>query len=97
MSADAWSVCPACAIVREETIEFSARQIEESYGKVSVETFDKMREDHCRLLEGPRRKNTLREDYEFYRDGFILYISYHAECSECGFKQVYRNEVDSRS
>ena len=97
MSADAWSICPACAIVRKETIEFSARQIEESYGKVSVETFDKMREDHFRLLKGHGRENTLREDYEFYRDGFILYISYHAECSECGYKQVYRHEVDSRS
>ena len=96
MSADRWGTCPKCVEDEEKAFLTLSKEVANSYGKIPVEDFDLLRAK----LDQERNKSheeTLREDYEFYRDGFILYISYHAECSECGYKQVYRHEVDSRS
>jgi hypothetical protein len=36
----------------------------------------------------------LREDYEFYLEGFVLNIIYHCQCIDCDFEFEYKNQVN---
>jgi predicted Zn-ribbon and HTH transcriptional regulator len=36
----------------------------------------------------------LREDYEFYLEGFTLYIIYSCSCTDCGFEFKYKNQIE---
>ena len=95
MSADRWDTCPKCVEDEEKAFLTLSKEVANSYGKIPVEDFDLLRAK----LDQERNKSheeTLREDYEFYREGFNLGIAYHCKCSECGWSQVYKHEVDGR-
>jgi len=39
----------------------------------------------------------LREDYEFYLEGFILDCRYSGCCQDCGFKFKFKKSIDTRT
>ncbi len=87
MSADNWTICPKCELTRTDPVT-EAKKI---YGQVSVENFEA-------AMNIARRKpiednQTLREDYEFYLEGFQLTISYRCSCV-CGFSYEYKKQVE---
>lgn len=92
MSADRWDTCPKCVEDKEKAFLTLSKEVANSYGKIPVEDFDLLRAK----LDQERNKSheeTLREDYEFYRDSYILHIDYQAECSKCGWKQRFSQAV----
>ena len=38
----------------------------------------------------------LREDYEFYLEGFILNIYYSCRCQDCDFEFKLKRQIDTR-
>ena len=40
--------------------------------------------------------NPLREDYEFYLDGFILNIYYHCHCQDCDFDFKFKRQINTQ-
>lgn len=88
MSADAWRVCPKCKYKHEIDTRIAEKKARESYGKVSAEEFDRLREVAremvCKL---EKMDETLREDYEIYTDETgEFFISYYCWCEACGLK-----------
>lgn len=80
MSADNWTTCPGC-ILRSETGKAKlATLIAESYGKVSIEEHDALRE---KLANWPDLEDTFREDYEITgaEDGTVT-IVYRGSCTK---------------
>lgn len=90
MSADNWTECPQC--VREIDRAFQADEtlLASAYGILPLDEFDALRE---RVSSGPVYKSSLREDYEFWLEGFELNISYKCSCKECGLSFHHREVV----
>jgi len=64
---------------------------EKSYGKVSVDEFQKAVKTANALPDEP--DNTLREDYSIGVDlDGMFYVSYACSCSKCGFKFEFKEE-----
>jgi len=91
MSADNWRVCPRC----NNNIKGSfKRKAEESYGKVSLEKFNKiMKEAMKKEKQYDKNKFTLREDFEIgiLGDG-KFFIDYTASCKICKFNHRVKKE-----
>lgn len=108
MSATNWAACPRCTArmrgIRNERLQ----QATESYGKVSIEEFDRMRTEAEAL---PTEQHdgrgfddggySLREDYNgscsIDEDTGLFYVGYHAECQRCGFEYSFKVEEDTRA
>ena len=74
MSADNWTDCPKCSKKLKE-------QIEQSYGKVSPEEYQKL------LKLSSEYQDDLGEYYQIYMDYLgELSISYRCSCRRCGFE-----------
>ena len=89
MVANNWDRCPRCLARREKAMKAAEARISESYGKVPIEEFDKMRRD---LNEDRNRfsssgQKTLREDYEVtgVSEGQVNF-AYTASCKVCGLR-----------
>lgn len=87
MSADNWTWCPRCRKRERAALEERAREVDASYGVVSVAEFDaaraKLLADTNEYNDGQRR--TWREDYEFFgADEGVVNVSYKGSCTECG-------------
>jgi len=94
MSADNWARCPRCTFRESQRLDAQAAEVAKLYGTVSVEDFDKARED----LESQRkafenRAYTFREDYEFFgaKDGSVT-ASYSGSCEKCGLSLSFEDQ-----
>lgn len=85
MSADNWTTCRNCIEAKEAEIAALESKIENAYGKVSVQVFDKTRAD-LEELRSAHPGQTFREDYEFYgaEDGVTTW-DYTGCCEVCGY------------
>lgn len=93
MSADNWGECPKCETQRQADIVALSQKSSDSYGKVSVDAFDAMRQELADLLNNDMDA-TLREDYEFYLDPDtgVFEARYSARCTECGWSFKFNHE-----
>jgi hypothetical protein len=86
MSADNWTTCPMCAKKADDAWKAEQNRVRESYGKVSPEEYLAMVP-----VKQPIIGETFREDYGLgLRDG-EFYVSYHGECTECGFAHTFQH------
>jgi hypothetical protein len=79
VSANNYRNCPRCELRNLEALRQRDAEIEQAYGTVSIEEFDRLRSTVPEPLNP-----TLREDYEFYGHDELLQISYRASCDVCG-------------
>ena len=85
MSADRWSHCPKCSLNKVDYV----KDAEAQYGKVPFSEFNKVLEV-AKKAKPP--EETLREDYDFYSNGFTLEIEYSCRCDVCGFHYTLQKE-----
>lgn len=85
MSADNWTVCPACLKrIRAEQVAAPIR-LAEAYGKVSLDEWKAMEAAMPSADASP--DCTLREDYEFHMsDEGAFTAGYRAKCAACGWE-----------
>ena len=92
MSASNWSVCPRCEATFNAERAAAIVKVAESYGKVSVEEYEKLRA--AASWERPAILG-LREDYELgINQHGVFYVNYGGECVECGFRHSYAHTED---
>lgn len=92
MSADNWTVCPACQkkaeIKREELIQ----AVETGYGKLPAEKYEQIL---LKSRENIELDATFREDFEI---GIMISgefeIDYHAYCNICGFQYEFKHSMN---
>lgn len=93
MSADNWETCPNCYRIAIEEYNELGDTIISSYGEIPRDEYMAL----VRKYESGMRKLefTLREDYEIGiyddDDGAEFYVSYKAQCSECGFSHIFKH------
>lgn len=89
VSADNWTICPACMTVADKKHSTAKTRAEQAYGKVPAHEWMKLTE---LAKQEPEIHQTLREDYEIgiCTDG-EFYVKYSASC-ECGFSFSYEYE-----
>lgn len=86
MSATAWDKCPKCVKNNGEQKKELKNKIKTSYGKISVDEFDAMRDS---LTNWKYPQDTLEENYECYISGDKFVMYYYATCIDCGFTHEY--------
>ena len=92
MSASNWNACPRCKATFDAERAAAIVQVAESYGKVPIEEYEKLREVASR--ERPAILG-LREDYELGINGHgVFFVHYNGECVECGFQYSYAHTED---
>lgn len=102
MSADNWANCPRCIATDEAGIETLEKKLRDSYGKVSVESYELLRKelstaknDFRNGREDYSKFATFREDYEFYgADDGILQIVYSGCCTKCGLNLKFHESKE---
>ena len=101
MSANNWTQCPRCFVKNRATAEEKEKLYIASYGKVSPEEFDRLRDDarsfRKTIAEDDLFCATLREDWDIgiYEDGTFAVV-YSASCGTCGFKFEYTHEEKAK-
>lgn len=95
MSADNWTVCPACKAKAIEARVAARRRAEENYGKVSRKDY-RLLCDAAEEIASKPFPDHMREDYEIgmNEDGGF-FVSYRASCQDCPFEFAYRHEADA--
>lgn len=96
MSADNWARCPRCYHDAAGVFNNLQRQVDASYGKVTVEAFDLARARLVKereVLEGHDTFRTFRENYDFSgaEDGVVV-VSYKGNCAKCKLKLEFRED-----
>ena len=94
MSADNWTKCPRCKKQQDQSLAASKARVDEAYGRVPVEQFDRMRRDY-EDLRADGRPTTLREDWEIGADDEgegEFFVSYRASCP-CGFSFKFERTI----
>lgn len=89
MSADRWSVCPACKDHRRARAAQAHAEANAAYGKASIQEFDRLRAEAERLTEAalhiPESEYTFREDFGFSSpEDEEIQVTYHGRCTTCG-------------
>lgn len=89
MSADRWSVCPACTADSQKKLAEMRKTHAESYGKVAKPMYDeqatRIKELEDLISGEDEGTNTqLREDWEVVRNGAELKFNYRCSCYKCG-------------
>jgi hypothetical protein len=93
VSADNWTICPACKAKAEADRASKTEKAAKAYGKVSAEEFHKFN-DAAR--EPIKLQETMREDYELGTDEDGQFeVSYHASCQVCTFKFAFKHTQDA--
>lgn len=92
MSADNWTICPACKLTAIKAQERAHKKAEEAYGKAPAA-------EYLALLEIADKKEdiepSLREDWEIGTDEDGTFVaSYRAIC-KCGFKFDFKETRDA--
>lgn len=84
MSADAWRKCPNCLRNLERQIEKLEEELRKSYGKVSVDEYERMK---LGIPSEELKEDSFREDYETYMDEYgTFYFKYSGRCVTCNWK-----------
>ena len=95
MSADNWTQCPRCYVTNRAKAEELERIASESYGKVSAEKFDQLRDDaksFRKAISGDSNfTDTLREDYSIGIEDDEFSVGYSGYCQTCGFSFDYKH------
>lgn len=96
MSADRWSVCPACTSDSQKKLDDMRKAHAESYGRVDKPVYDEQAiqiKELEELISGEDEgTNTqLREDWEVIRDGAELTFSYSCSCYKCGRNYKFKH------
>lgn len=91
MSADNYTTCPRCERRKAAALNQKAEELAETYGKLPLEQWEKLRDEHEAAKQLPVRQ-TFREDYEFHgaETGEVT-ASYAASCSECGLSTSFEH------
>jgi|ERR1700724_4668678 len=90
MSANNWTVCPACRKKQIEEKEAKLIELGEAYGKM-------LPKDYLKLLKEAEKpvcqEDNMREDYQLGidEDGEFE-ISYRASCQDCNFSFSYKHK-----
>lgn len=79
MSADNWTYCPRCDMLRAKQADERSAELTRGHGEIPPE-------EYLKLVEAPLpREETLREDYEIGIHKGKFSVSYRAGCKVCGF------------
>ena len=89
MSANRYSVCPACQAKHDEKIEAAKVKRDESYGVVSREEYERLDDAYGSLVR-KELDTHLREDWEVcpVDDGVMLF-TYSCSCSVCDLRRKF--------
>jgi hypothetical protein len=94
MSADNWTQCPRCKEKNERLADEKEITARNSYGKVSAENFDELREQakafRKAITSDDAFCSSLREDYEIGIYSGKFEVSYSGQCQTCGFDFTYK-------
>ena len=90
MSADNWAECPLCKAKKA----LALKSLEDQYGKVSHEEYEKLREGLDNVSkEDSDEEDSLREDHEQGVDtNGCCYVIYSGVCSDCGASWQFRKD-----
>jgi len=90
MSADNWAECPLCKSKRAKAL----KKLQDKYGKVSQEEYEKLKEELDDEKEDEEYSDTpLREDYEVGIDSEGNgYVIYSGVCQNCGASWKFKKE-----
>jgi adenosine/AMP kinase len=96
MSADRWTQCPQCYVRNKAIAEELEKLASESYGNVSAENFDELREQAISFRKSIASDDSfcssLREDYSVGIHNGEFSVGYYASCQTCGFKFEFKHE-----
>jgi hypothetical protein len=94
VSADNWARCPRCTAWELARLDSETVKIQQLYGAVSVEEFNKASDalaDDRAAFE--RRSANFREDYEIYgAESGSVTVSYSGSCEDCGLSLHFQEE-----
>ena len=96
MSADNWDRCPRC--VQTDATDLAEREaaVAAAYGSVSVDEFDRMRDELGRRRaehDDYASFRTFREDYEIYgAEEGVVTVVYSGACRVCELALKFRHE-----
>lgn len=86
MSADNWTLCPACNNRANHARSVFEKKVTDAYGRVSSDEYLRL----IAILAKPYKlKETLREDYEIGITDGVFSVNYSASC-KCGFSYKYK-------
>lgn len=90
MGADNWRFCPQCFKRIHEAAAEKLKVARESYGKISLEQFEKNIGVARKRVEVP---DTMREDFEAgINENDDFYMFYKARCTKCDFAYSHKLE-----
>ena len=96
MSADNWTQCPRFYETNRKRANELDEIAAESYGKVSAEKFDELRNDafsfRKSITSDGNFTESLREDYEVGIQNGEFSVGYSGRCDTCGFKFSFKHE-----
>lgn len=88
MSADNWKQCPEC--LEEFKKADPIGKAKKRYGKIPLDEYEYELDE---AMKKAPPEQSLREDYEFFLDGFCLEISYSCKCTTCGFTFSFNKKI----
>ena len=98
MSADNWTQCPRCYEKNMKRANELDKIAAESYGKVSVDKFDELRNEafsfRKAITSDENIAETLREDYSIGIQDGEFSVGYCGRCDTCGFKFEYKHKEE---
>ena len=88
MSADNWTICPECKKKNDELNKSRILDTAEKYGKIPSDEYITLAKETSKPIE---IECAMREDYDIgVGDDGTFDVDYHCQCTECGFKYVYK-------
>lgn len=106
MSATNWAACPRCLARMRAAKSAKLTEAADSYGKVSIEEFDRLRVE-AEAMPTEQRENagldeggySLREDYngscQIDEDTGFFAVDYQASCQRCDFEYGFSVHQDT--
>ena len=98
MSANNWTDCPKCKVVKAKALEDAEAKLKKQYGKIPANRYEKELSLLKRGLLNEQDENeddeeNLREDWErgITSDGKV-YVRYRAMCQKCNFVYNHKHE-----
>lgn len=92
MSADNWTTCPKCVEQEKKRYDSEAKELSDSYGKISSDHFIEATKNFPIFEPGG---STFREYYEFYgADTGTLKMTYNGVCQVCGLSLILEKEYE---
>jgi hypothetical protein len=96
MSANRWSQCQKCRVLRDKAIADAIERAKAAYGTVSEKKYQAvLQEVLANADKVPELGESLREDWDIgiEQDGKFS-VGYRAYCEKCDFSFEYRYEQD---